>query len=688
MTVNRLLRVFLCHASQDKPVVRELRKRLEAEGWIDPWLDEEKISLGQHWTTVIEDALDASDIVVIFLSKNSVKKEGFVQRELNYAWNLSLEKPQDVIFLIPFRIDECDVPRYLRSRQWGDYFGEQKETTYQNLLRSLKEKYKQKYNLEAEQITNSKINEGNVKPKQVKKEKLYLGSENRITQDLEEKPSDKAGISNGGAEEFTKFETGRSWQLPIMENILEKGRIPETNEGFIQLVEYSAQLIQEILASLGAPVQVVEINRGASVTQYGVEPLFTKTRNGRVKVRASKIESLANDIAVELGVRNVRVQVPVPGRNFVGIEVPNDKITPIALRDIIESKLFQDDTNFLKFALGRDVMGRLLIGALENVSNLLIAGSSHSGKSVFVNSLLACLLLYNTPHELRLVLIDPLRVELGVYNGIPHLVAPVIYDVERAINALRWITREIDKRYKMFAETGVRNIIDYNTQMRVSSVKKLPFLVVVVSEFAELLKLSPHETEQIITRLAQLARITGVYPILVTQRPSVGVLTRLIKANFPTRIAFEVASNSESKIILDQTGAEQLLGRGDMFFQAPTVSVPLRLQGPFISNDEIQILLEFWSSQAQQNDRIPEVANLRENTERTVDPLLPDAIELVRREGRASVSMLQRHMRIGYTRAARIVDIMEDKGIVGAPEGTSRFRKILDYGPITPPTDA
>jgi S-DNA-T family DNA segregation ATPase FtsK/SpoIIIE len=299
-------------------------------------------------------------------------------------------------------------------------------------------------------------------------------------------------------------------------------------------------------------------------------------------------------------------------------------------------------------------------------------------------------------------------VELTGYNGIPHLLAPVVVEIDRVIGALQWMTREMDKRYHMFAQAGSRNITDYNARMKLQGGKKLPFLVVVIDELADLMMIAPGETEQTITRLAQLARATGIHMILATQRPSVDVVTGLIKANFPARVAFAVASNTDSRVILDQPGAERLLGRGDMLFQAPDAPSAARLQGVFVSDTEIQNLVEFWRTQvggaspysapggAQDPAGIPKSdIPLRQSAmfeemaaeDSNADPLLAEAIDLVRREGRASVSMLQRRMRIGYTRAARIVDMMEDKGIVGPPEGTSQLRQILDYGPTVPPKD-
>ena len=494
------------------------------------------------------------------------------------------------------------------------------------------------------------------------------------------------------------------WQLPDVKSILDLGSAPEANEEFVQ---QRARLIQETLASFGAPVQVVEINRGPTITQFGVEPLFVETRAGRTKVRVNKIASLADDLALALAAPRIRIQAPVPGHSYVGIEVPNDEMTLVALRDIVESESFQRNKHPLRFGLGRDVTGHPITATLETMPHMLIAGTTGSGKSVCVNAILTCFLLNNTPDDLRLILIDPKRVELTSYNGIPHLLAPVVVEIDRVIGALQWMTREMDKRYHQFAQAGARNITDYNARMKLQGTKKLPFLVVVIDELADLMMIAPGETEQTITRLAQLARATGIHMILATQRPSVDVVTGLIKANFPARVAFAVASNTDSRVILDQPGAERLLGRGDMLFQAPDAPAPVRLQGVFVSDHEIQNLVEFWRAQlggaspyaaasSSVPGGIPEPGTPLKQTamfddmtpeESNADPLLPEAIDLVRREGRASVSMLQRRMRIGYTRAARIVDMMEDKGIVGPPEGTTQVRSILDYGPTAPPKD-
>src|SRR5258706_3866703 len=496
-------------------------------------------------------------------------------------------------------------------------------------------------------------------------------------------------------------ETVINWKLPDIKDILDKGTMASVNEEFIQ---QRGRLIQETLASFGAPVQVVEINRGPTITQFGVEPLFVETRGGvRTKVRVNKIASLADDLALALAAPRIRIQAPVPGHSYVGIEVPNEEMTLVALRDLLESEALQKNTNPLRFALGKDVTGHPINTTLENMPHLLIAGTTGSGKSVCVNAILTCFLLHNTPDDLKLILIDPKRVELTGYNGIPHLLSPVIVEIDRVIGALQWMTPEMDRRYHMFAQAGSRNITDYNVKMKLQGMKKLPFLVIVIDELADLMMVAPGETEQKITRLAQLARATGIHMILATQRPSVDVVTGLIKANFPARIAFAVASNTDSRVILDQPGAERLLGRGDMLYQAPDAAAPARLQGVFVSDHEIQKLVEYWRTVAGGASPYAVAGTAAESFPSNVplkqtplwedmkavegDPLFDAAVDIIRKEGRASVSMLQRRLRIGYTRASRIVDQMEDKKIVWPPEGGTQMRQVLDYGPTIPPKD-
>ena len=491
-----------------------------------------------------------------------------------------------------------------------------------------------------------------------------------------------------------------AWALPNPKDILELGNAVAINEDYIT---QRARLIEETLSSFGAPAQVVEINRGPTITQFGVEPLFMESRAGRTRVRVSKIVALADDLALALAAQRIRIQAPVPGHSYVGIEVPNEEITLVTLRDLIETDLFQRSRKTLSFALGRDVSGHPAAADLTGMPHLLIAGATGSGKSVCVNAILTCLLLYNTPDELRLILVDPKRVELTNYNGIPHLLAPVVVEMDKVIGALQWMMREMDRRYHTFAQVGARNIQDYNTRSKAHGSKPLPFLVVVIDELADLMMIAPDETERTITRLAQLARATGIHLILATQRPSVDVVTGLIKANFPARVAFAVASNTDSRVILDQPGAERLLGRGDMLYQAPDSPSAARLQGVFVSDVEIHRLVDFWRVQNAQGQAIvpggpvdavasnvplKQTSMFEEDTPAAQgDPLYSEAVDLVRREGRASVSMLQRRLRIGYTRAARLVDQMEEEKIVGEPQEATGVRPVLDYGPAAPPKE-
>jgi DNA segregation ATPase FtsK/SpoIIIE, S-DNA-T family len=494
----------------------------------------------------------------------------------------------------------------------------------------------------------------------------------------------------------------REWVLPPVDQILEPGGEVAIDDEYDR---QRARMIEETLASFGAPAKVTEINRGPTITQFGVEPGFIESRGGQMRVRVSKIAALADDLALALAARRIRIQAPVPSKGFVGIEVPNDDIALVALRDVIESQAFQRIKSPLRFALGQDVAGVAAVADLSAMPHLLIAGATGSGKSVCVNALICCLLMNNTPDDLRMIMVDPKRVELTGYNGIPHLLAPVVVELERVVGALQWIAREMDQRYHKLAQAGARNIQDYNARLAARGEKKLPHLVVIIDELADLMMLAPDETERTITRLAQLARATGIHLVLATQRPSVDVVTGLIKANFPARVAFAVASGVDSRVILDQPGAERLLGRGDMLFQAPDAPAPVRLQGAFVSDPEIQRLVTYWRSFvgsaeatpmaiAGTVDALPPGIPLKQLAmweemapEEDLDPLYAESVDLVRRQGRASISMLQRRLRIGYTRAARLIETMQDKGIVGPNQPGTQGLEVLDYGPAAPPVD-
>ncbi|MGD2058130.1 MAG: DNA translocase FtsK, partial [Anaerolineales bacterium] len=418
----------------------------------------------------------------------------------------------------------------------------------------------------------------------------------------------------------------------------------------------------------------------------------------RTKVKVSKISALADDLALALAAPSIRIEAPVPGKGFIGIEVPNTEVTMVALRDVMESQAFTRYRSSLRLGLGKDVSGNPIAADLGAMPHLLIAGTTGSGKSVCVNAIVSCLLLQNTPDDLKFVMVDPKRVELTYFNGIPHLLAPVVVELERVVPALQWVAREMDSRYQQFADEGLRNIDDYNRRMEQSGRKKMHYIVVVIDELADLMMLSPHETEQVITRLAQLARATGIHLVIATQRPSVDVVTGLIKANFPARIAFAVASSVDSRVILDQPGAERLLGRGDMLFQAPDAPAPIRMQGAYVSEGELSRLIRYWKlagvelddeseKPASPVETIPEGADLEQGSlweeaaaQEDLDPIFDEAVQIVREAHKASISMLQRRLRIGYTRAARVVDQMEAMGIIGPAQSGSQPREVLDYG--------
>jgi len=487
-----------------------------------------------------------------------------------------------------------------------------------------------------------------------------------------------------------------NWVLPHIPDILNTGEDVEPDEEYNR---HRAKIIEETLESFGAPGHVVEINRGPTITQFGVEPDFIETRNKKRRVRVSKITRLSDDLALALAAKRIRMEAPVPGKGYIGVEVPNDEIALVALRDVIQSESFKKMKSPLKFGLGRDVSGHAYAADLTAMPHLLIAGTTGSGKSVSINALVACLLLHNTPEELRLIMVDPKRVELTGYDGIPHLLAPVVVDLERVVGVLQWVSREMDQRYHKFSQSGARNINDYNRKMKREDKRKMPYLIVIIDELADLMMLAPTETEKAITRLAQLARATGIHLIISTQRPSTNVVTGLIKANFPARIAFATASGVDSRVIIDQPGAETLLGRGDMLFQAPDAAAPIRLQGVFVSDAEINRLVRYWrflaaqiraprgetSAEGEPDARLPKVplkqSELWEDMEEEDrDPLWEEAVEIIREQDRASISMLQRRLRIGYTRAARLIERMAEENIIGPPKDGPKARNVIDYG--------
>ncbi len=449
-------------------------------------------------------------------------------------------------------------------------------------------------------------------------------------------------------------------------------------------VRRKVQIIEETLVSFGVPAKVVEVNQGPTVTQFGLDPGYVerRTTGGEVRqqrVRVRRIASLSNDLALALAAAPIRIEAPVPGRSVIGLEVPNEKVSLVSLRGVIESPQFGEIDSPLTLALGEDVSGHAVAVDLALMPHLLIAGATGSGKSVCVNAMICCLLFNNTPADLRMLMVDPKMVELVGYNGIPHLLAPVVVEVEQVVTALAWITRQMDARYKLFHQTGVRNLEQYNKRMsRRKGEDPLPALVVFIDELADLMMVAPDEVERHICRVAQLGRATGIHLVIATQRPSVDVVTGLIKANFPARISFAVTSQVDSRVILDQVGAESLLGRGDMLFVAPQQSSPVRLQGCFVSEKEIDRLCDFWRDQEgepEQTALFPPWMGL--GVEDEADDLLEQAIALAEGHKTISTSFVQRRLHIGFPRAARIMDQLEERGVVGPDRGGGQGRQVL-----------
>ena len=393
---------------------------------------------------------------------------------------------------------------------------------------------------------------------------------------------------------------------------------------------------------------------------------------------------LTDDIALNLRAKNIRIEAPIPGKAAVGIEVENEKINMVKIREIIDSRAFKEEKSKIAFALGKDIAGNSIVPDLKGMPHLLIAGSTGSGKSVCINSIITSIMYRADPSEVKLVLIDPKVVELGDYNGIPHLLIPVVTDPAKAAAALAWAVVEMTDRYKAFADASVRDIAGYNKKMRSENMEEsvMPQVVIIIDELADLMMAAPKQVEESIVRLAQLARAAGMHLIVATQRPSVDVITGLIKANIPSRIAFAVSSQYDSKTILDMNGAEKLVGKGDMLFKPLGKGKPLRVQGTFISDEEIRRVIDFVKGQNLQPKKADDVINMIENRnglgldDEGTDELLPEAIDFVVDSGKASVSMLQRRFRIGYNRAASIVDMMEERGIV-TPQDGSRPRQVL-----------
>ncbi|WP_305883994.1 DNA translocase FtsK [Lysinibacillus sp. Ag94] len=462
------------------------------------------------------------------------------------------------------------------------------------------------------------------------------------------------------------------YQLPSY-NLLQ---LPPQHDqsGEYSVIQANAKKLEQTLQSFGVKAKVTQVHLGPAVTKYEILP--------DIGVKVSKIVNLQDDLALALAAKDIRMEAPIPGKSAIGIEVPNSEVAIVTLREVLESKDGAKPEALLQVALGRDITGQAVLAELNKMPHLLVAGSTGSGKSVCINGIVVSILMRTKPHEVKLMMIDPKMVELNVYNGIPHLLAPVVTDARKASQALKKVVAEMERRYDLFSHTGTRNIEGYNGHVQKVNEQtdekhpKLPYIVVIVDELADLMMVASSDVEDSITRLAQMARAAGIHLIIATQRPSVDVLTGVIKANIPSRIAFAVSSAIDSRTILDMGGAERLLGRGDMLFLPAGASKPKRVQGAFLSDQEVESVVTFVIEQQKaqyQEEMIPtEEETILEET----DDLFDEAVQLVVSMQTASVSMLQRRFRIGYSRAARIVDQMEQRGIVGPSEG-SRPRQVL-----------
>ena len=450
-------------------------------------------------------------------------------------------------------------------------------------------------------------------------------------------------------------------------------------------LQNKARLIEETLASFKVEAWVREINPGPAVTQFALEP-----GNG---VKVSRITALQSDLALALAAPSIRIEAPIPGYARVGLEIPNAQIATVGLRETLESPAFGKGKHKLPIPLGRDVNGRYVVGDLTKMPHLLIAGATGAGKSVCLNGIISTFIATRSPDELKLLMIDPKMVELTGYNGVPHLQAPVVTEMDKVVGALRLTLREMERRYTLFSKLGVRNLDGYRLKVAEEpGAENLPYLVVIIDELADLMMTAPDDVETLLVRLAQMARATGIHLIIATQRPSVDVLTGLIKANVPSRIAFAVSSLTDSRVILDMPGAERLLGRGDMLFLPPDAAKPQRIQGAFIEDKDVQSIVEHWHKHAPVPRFAEEWLDLPaaggssgggdDSLDADDDPLFDQALSIVRQQGTASASMLQRRLRVGYNRAARLIERMEDEGIIGAADGI-RGRPVLlseDYG--------
>ena len=487
--------------------------------------------------------------------------------------------------------------------------------------------------------------------------------ENKDEMEEDEENYEEFDIGNKNAKQKSE---NINWEMPPLSLLDRYDKEPTSGD-----IKANSNIIKRTLANFGVQVEMSEVNVGPTVTQYTLKPAMG--------IKLSRITALQNDLALALAARSVRIEAPIPGKSYAGIEIPNQSIAMVRLKNIIDSDDFENRKSDLNIVLGRDVAGKAILANLANMPHLLIAGSTGSGKTVCINTLITGLLYQNSPENLKFIMVDPKRVELTSYNDIPHLLTPVITDPDKAINSLKWSISEMENRYELLSHLGCRNIESYNSAVRTKYKQRevLPYIIIVIDELADLMATHGREMEAAVVRLAQMARAIGIHLVLSTQRPSIEVITGLIKANITTRIAFQVASQIDSRTILDMSGAEKLLGNGDMLYLSGDSNKPKRIQGVFISEEETKKVTDFLKNQKSEDDEYNEeiIENKKSSLEfssndsEMEDDLYNDALEIVKEAGKASASLLQRRLRVGYARAARLLDIMEDKGIIGPADG-------------------
>lgn len=559
---------------------------------------------------------------------------------------------------------------------FGDFIKEIFYFIYQIILKlkkqfiSGKEKKTLKHKAKKEEAVEKEVFSGFVVQDPVKKseEKLESSSRFKVSNYADEQAEEK----QLSVEDFNmEIKTGDSYKYPPIS--LLKDSAPSNHKDYQEEIERNVEIIESTLDSFNITAKVLQVNRGPSVTSYELQP-------GK-GVKVSSIVSLADNLALSLASSGIRIEAPIPGKSVVGIEVPNEEMEVVAVKDILVSKEYSKIESKMPLALGKDVYGKPVVSEMDKMPHLLIAGATGSGKSVCINTIITSILYKSSPEDVKFILIDPKKVELNEYNGIPHLILPVVTDPKKASAALSWVVSEMDRRYELFARKKVRDIGSYKKNITGEGEENLPYILVIIDELSDLMMVAPGEVEDHICRIAQMARACGIHLIVATQRPTVDVITGTIKANIPSRIAFAVSSQVDSRTILDSAGAENLLGRGDMLFAPSSSRTPERIQGAFISESEVHQMVSYIkeNQKAQYNEEIIEeietqVTNISGLEDE--DEYLSEAIDMVIDEGQASISMLQRRLRIGHARAGRIVDQMEALGVVGPSEG-SKPRRVL-----------